>query len=133
MISENIVKSRGGGGVMRAGAVIRSNTVSFHLPFTVLRFALIFRILQWNCGKYPSCGWRINFTYDYIALLFSLAFSPSLEQEPYKAVMRKACCVIISDAWRGKMFHLCIQNISLKRLNVIIIVKRAYLERDIDL
>ena len=25
-----------------------------------------------NCGKYPSCGWRINFTQDYIALLFGV-------------------------------------------------------------
>ena len=25
-----------------------------------------------NCGKYPSCGCRINFTQDYIALVFGV-------------------------------------------------------------
>ena len=59
--------------------------------------ALIFRVLQRNCGKYPSCGWRINLTYDYIALLFGISFFPILDREPCKVVMRKACHA--SDAW----------------------------------
>ena len=65
-----------------------------------------------ECGKYPSCWWPINFTYDYTALLFGVSVFPLvgltslfdmtlLERELCKAVMRKACRA--SDVWREKM------------------------------
>ena len=55
-----------------------------------------------ECGKYSSCGWRINFTYDFTALLFGVSVFPLvgltalfdmalIEWELCKAVMRKAC------------------------------------------
>ena len=50
--------------------------------------------------EYQCCGWRINFTYDYIALLFGVTIFPVLQRAPCKGVMRKACRA--SDAWREK-------------------------------
>ena len=29
--------------------------------------------LRTDCGKYQCCEWRINFTYDYIVLLFGVS------------------------------------------------------------
>ena len=82
--------------------MLEKDFLKCHINFALRwRFALIFRILQRNCGKYPSCGRRINFTYDYIALLFGVSVFPVLEREPCKAVMRKACRG--SDAWREEM------------------------------
>ena len=62
-IAENIVQSIG---ISRKTIVVVTN--QFRPPI-----ALFFRILQRNCGKYQCCGWRINFTYDYIALLFGVS------------------------------------------------------------
>ena len=44
----------------------------------------IFRILQRNCGKYQRCGWCINFTYDFIALLFGVSVFPSYSRRHVK-------------------------------------------------
>ena len=32
-----------------------------------------FSLTKRNCSKYQCCGWRINFTYDYIVLLFGVS------------------------------------------------------------
>ena len=48
-------------------------------------------------------GWRSNFTYDRIALLFGVTISSPSQSEchTYKGVMKKACRE--SDAWWEKM------------------------------
>ena len=84
-------------GKAHTGAVIIQGKVTIWPSDSVSHWSFV---LQRNCGKSPSCGWRINFIYDYIALLFCVSVFPVLEWEPCKAVMRKACHA--SDAWREK-------------------------------
>ena len=64
----------------------------------------------WEIPVFSPVDGALNFTYDYIALLFwRNLFSPVLERDPSKGVMRKVCRV--SDAlWEKMRKHILILN-----------------------
>ena len=61
--------------VRRAGDSGEAGVVVAFIPSPQFRPPIAFRIdlsliKQQKCGKYQSCGWCIDLTYDYIAPLF---------------------------------------------------------------